>query len=630
MIKLIRANRKSIVGVFLMLLLSASMLLFGTDPINSSSDNYALKVDDATVSSYEFSQRRRELEQRLEQQFGPTYYQLIDAGVINLNQQVMDALLEQMLLNKFAAELGTTAGNTELGSFIQTSFAQDGRFDQNLYANYLSSQGLTAPQFEARIRDELVTQGIDNLIKDISQSTKAEAAKRMRSELTAYDANYIEFDPANFKAKVAEISQDDLMAFYEDNATEFETPAQVEYEYLLISPEQVKDKVEVLDEDIEIYYLEHISDYQTPSKVTASHIQINYTNDSSPEKVSEIKALAQNLHNRVQNGEAISELALEYSDDITTKALGGSLGTFSSGTHSKEIEAAVFGQTEPGLAPLVEADYGFNIVYIDEIIPAEAKPLEGLKAEIKAKLIERDAPAYARAEAEELFDKALEQSLSDIIEGKNLEVKKTDGYVNENTDPEPELSGLSKLVLNSPGDSVQIHDFKDNSLIVKVLNYKDAEIPEFAQVKDKIKEMLTSKKSYELAKESADELLTEITEEKPLKLVAKEKGIPVKEARNLVKSETSKDIFTTPALREALFSLHSETQVPESVVEANGKFYIVQAAKITPPTIKEDDEDLMKYQKEQSQVMARLVRQSLLTVLKQESEIDIDESLLVQ
>ena len=629
MIKMIRENRRSIVGTVLLLALSASMLLFGTDPINKGSDAYAIKIDDITVSNDEFYQKRQELEQNLEQRLGPNYYQLLDAGVININQQVMDSLLDQLLLSKFALDLGTGVGNNELSNYIRRQFSPNGSLDMNLYANYLANQRMTAPQFEARIRGILVAANTENIIRDATRATNAEAKAKMKSDLTAYDASYLEIDPKNYVKKVGEITEDEMLSYYEENAVNFELPAKAEYEYVVITPDKVMEKVEILEDDIELYYLEHQSDYQDPAKITASHIQINFTTDSSPEKVAEIKARAEEVHNKVQAGEDIASLVLEYSDDITTKALGGSLGTFSSGTHGAELEKAAFALTEPGLAPLVETDYGFHVVYVDEIKQPEARPLDEVRGGIKTAIIERDAPAYARVEAEELFDKALAGSLTESAKETGFEIKKTEGVVDASQDPDTALAGLSKLVLNSPGDTVQIHDFADNSIVVNVLSYEEANIPDFEKVKDKVTAIISEQKAVKLAKMNAEEILAEVSSEKNLSTIAKEKKLSIKVAKGMKRSEQSTDIFSNPQLREALFSAGKENQVPNQVIAANGKFYIVQASKITPPAASEDNKDLNKYKNEQSQYLAQVLRSSLISVLKQESEIDIDESLLV-
>lgn len=509
------------------------MVLFGTNPINKNSSQYAIKVGDISISHDEFYKTRQEIEQSLQQRLGANYYQLLDAGLFNLNQQTIDTLLEQLLLNKFALDLGTGVGNSELTNYIRSRFSPDGKFDMNLYANFLASQQMTAPQFETRIRGILLASSVENIIQDASVATKLEAEANRKKDLTAYDVAYLEINPESFKTQAKDFAEDELLKYYEENSLNFEQPAKIKYQYVTFTPEDAKDKVEVLDEDIELYYLEHQTQFQEPAKYSASHIQINYTNDSSPEKVKEIKQLAEELHNRIQTGESIADLALEYSDDIATKSLGGSLGTFAAGTHSPEIEKTVFAMTEPGLAPLLETDYGFEIIAVDEIIQPDAKPIEDVKDKIKAELIERDAPAYARVQAEEFFDAAQSANFNEIAKTQNLEVKETKDLLNEQEDPDESLSGLTKMTLEVAGDMIQIHDLGDKTLVINVLDYQEANIPEFQTVKKDIQEFKATQKSNELAKLKSEEIISLVTDEKTLKEVANDQKLSVKEVKNL-------------------------------------------------------------------------------------------------
>lgn len=132
----------------------------------------------------------------------------------------------------------------------------------------------------------------------------------------------------------------------------------------MIATEYLTENSEVTEKEAKNYYNKNKEDF---FEISASHILISNTDengeDVSDEKKKENKELAENILKRVQKGESIDDLALEYSDDTNTASNGGDLGFFSKGEMNENFEEASFSlKVGEVYSKVVETPYGYHII----------------------------------------------------------------------------------------------------------------------------------------------------------------------------------------------------------------------------------------------------------------------------
>lgn len=76
---------------------------------------------------------------------------------------------------------------------------------------------------------------------------------------------------------------------------------------------------------------------------------------------------ARSLLDRINNGEDFSELARQYSQDPGSASLGGDLGWFGRGAMVQEFEDAAFSLEPGGVSDIVETQFGYHIITVDEV-----------------------------------------------------------------------------------------------------------------------------------------------------------------------------------------------------------------------------------------------------------------------
>ncbi|HSB09441.1 MAG TPA: peptidylprolyl isomerase [Blastocatellia bacterium] len=141
----------------------------------------------------------------------------------------------------------------------------------------------------------------------------------------------------------------------------------------------------VTDEDIDAYFKEHPSDFD---EVRVRHILVSTQPQAEPEDEEqatdakdkdkkpaakpktltkdEARAKAQGLLERVRKGEDFAKLAKENSDDPGSKDKGGEYDFFGRGQMVPEFDKAAFGLKPGEVSDLVETQFGFHIIKLEE------------------------------------------------------------------------------------------------------------------------------------------------------------------------------------------------------------------------------------------------------------------------
>lgn len=120
-------------------------------------------------------------------------------------------------------------------------------------------------------------------------------------------------------------------------------------------------------------------------KVRARHILIKTIDDAnqpySPEDYAAARTSIEDLLARAEAGEDFATLATEYTEDPGSVESGGEY-TFGRGEMVPEFEAAAYGLEIGGISNVVETQYGFHIIMLEERIPStdeeKAKAIEDL------------------------------------------------------------------------------------------------------------------------------------------------------------------------------------------------------------------------------------------------------------
>jgi parvulin-like peptidyl-prolyl isomerase len=150
----------------------------------------------------------------------------------------------------------------------------------------------------------------------------------------------------------------------------------------VLDPDEVQAKME------ENAVYQNMMTYGTDAfydKVRARHILIKTVDDAneaySTEDYAAARTKTEGILERAKNGEDFAALATEFTEDPGSVETGGEY-TFGRGEMVPEFEAAAYGLEIGGISDIVETQYGFHIIKLEERIASTDEEKEQAKLEL--------------------------------------------------------------------------------------------------------------------------------------------------------------------------------------------------------------------------------------------------------
>jgi peptidyl-prolyl cis-trans isomerase C len=150
--------------------------------------------------------------------------------------------------------------------------------------------------------------------------------------------------------------------------------------------QQVQPTIEVSDQEITNFYNEHPSDFARGEQVRARHILAKATPDADEQTRALARGKAEQAHQRAVAGEDFAALATELSEDGSAPS-GGDLGFFEKGRMVPAFADAAFALQPGQISPVVETQFGYHVIKVEERRPAGTVPLDEAKAPIRRVLV---------------------------------------------------------------------------------------------------------------------------------------------------------------------------------------------------------------------------------------------------
>ncbi len=151
---------------------------------------------------------------------------------------------------------------------------------------------------------------------------------------------------------------------------------------------EVVEKVTITETQAQTFYKEHGDDFKTPEMIRVRHILIKTEGAASDEEKKKAKSRAEEALKKLKAGEDFSKLASEVSEDPGTKEKGGELDFFPRGTMIPAFEEAAFALKPGEISGLVETEYGYHIIKMEEKKDAVLEPYEKIKDKVKEQALQ--------------------------------------------------------------------------------------------------------------------------------------------------------------------------------------------------------------------------------------------------
>jgi peptidyl-prolyl cis-trans isomerase D len=437
------------------------------------------------------------------------------ARTLNLKQQALDTLVQRKLLLREAKRQGLMVSNAELIEKVQTYpvFQVNGHFDHSRYLQVLRLSRLTPGDFEQNQREDLLLEKLENLIKDGVQVTEAEVKQTFIHDKEQVNVEYMRVDPAQFVPQV-EMSDADLSTYYQEHLERFRKPEQTRLGYVVVDPEWFAALVEMTDEQLAQYYEQHKEEFRREEQVRARHILFKIAQQAGADEEARVRGEAETTLQRIQAGEDFAVLASQLSEDPVSAQQGGDLGFFKRGEMVKPFEEMAFGLKPGVVSDPVRTDFGYHLIKVEEIQEAGYEPVEAVRTELRTRLAREEARRLAEAKAQAVYN-AMAIAGSEwktAVQALELLPRETPfmapGEVVEGIDNAAEF--MRAALALQDGEVSRPTLIGNQYVVEKLLERKASHIPPFEEVKDAVHDALVRERSYALARQKADEWLTEV------------------------------------------------------------------------------------------------------------------------
>lgn len=622
-------NNKKIVQIFLALI-ALPFAFFGVDSYvrNSGAGSDLASVGDTKITIPQFENALRERQDQMRQALGANF----KAEMMNTPEaklSVLDSLIDQRLLLLEAEKSNLQTSDDVLREVISKipSLQENGQFSLARYESALRAQGMSQPQFEVRLRQDLTLQQLIGAVSDAAfvSQTQIDAMLRMQSE----ERQFSEFRiaPEQFADKVR-IETSAVQKFYEDNMTQFEVPEQVKAEYLVLSLDTILGQVTLADGEVKAWYDSHKDRYEQVEERRASHILIMADADTDKTKA---RAKAEEVLKEVRKSPAkFAELAKQYSQDPGSAEKGGDLGFFGRGMMVKAFDDSVFKQKEGEISGLVQSEFGYHIIKVTGIKAGKLRSIEEVRPEIEAEL-KRQAASRKFAEAAEVFTNMVYEqsdSLQPVAEKFNLKIqqsvwlpKKPDPKVQATLGPLANEKLLAALfaedAVKNRRNTEAVEIAPNTLLAARVLEHVPTSSKPFDSVKTDIEKLLKSREEAAMARSSGEARLAGLKKGGEDKLA----WSPVKSASRMQGSQMP------PATMQALFS--ADVQKLPAYVGAGdkGSYMLYKIVKVSHPE-KTDESARQGIQREYGALVAQEELVAYLSGLRMRYKIKINTAAL--
>jgi peptidyl-prolyl cis-trans isomerase D len=506
MLEVIRTHSKGWVAKFILVLITVPFALFGIDAYLKDAGTGAsvAKVDGATISVQEYRNAMQSLRDRLQKE-NPKDVAALDSPEVK--QSVLDRLINTRLLNAEVAHSNFKVTNEQLAFFITSlpEFQQGGKFSQEVYDKLLSQNQMTPSQFESKMRNELLLQQLRDGVPGLAFTAPAVENAVLNIAHQQREVSVAEIKTSDFISQV-KVEPAEVRAYYDKHKDKFKVPEQVKLEFVMLSANTLITKMQATEEEAKKFYDENAAKFQGDEQRHASHILIGVSATASADAKAEAKKKAEQVLAEVKKNPAkFAELAKKYSQDPGSAEKGGDLGTFGRGAMVKPFEEAVFSMKTGGVSGLVQSDFGYHIIKLNEI-SGQSQGFDAMKAQIRAELMYQKAIAKFSEQAEAFSALVYEQStsLQPAADAYGVTVEKSgwlsyaDGAKFFKSDKLMTLVFTNEVLKDKR--NTEAVEVSNNTLVsARVVEYKPSAPRSFDEIKGGIEELLKIEKASKLA-----------------------------------------------------------------------------------------------------------------------------------
>lgn len=582
-IQSIKDNSQGMIAKIIVGLIVLTFALFGVDAIvgNSGGSSKAAVVNGDEISELELLRAADFFKRRMLQEMGANADpDLIDDQLVRA--RALEELIQRQLLLQVADEQAIFVANGRVDQAIlqNESFQTNGVFDRNIYEYTLRNLQMSPVDYKAQLTRDMLIQQMQLGIASSAFITPAEIDLLARIDRQTRDFSYLIIKANELAADIV-ISDAEVQAYYEENLADYMSEESLKIEYLELKQADFASNIDVDDAEIEQLYQQETDALAAQQERRAAHILI--TEEARSRNESE--QLIIELQNKINAGEDFAELAKRYSEDPGSAENGGDLGFVEKGAFVAEFEQALFSLNEGEVSDIVETEFGYHLIRLEEMRTPEAEPYEMARERLAGELRFRKAEEEFVAAAEELQNDSF--SAGDLVEpaqNQGLSIQATEFFSRQQGSGIAAFEKVRRVafsdeLLTEGNNSDLIELSTDHVAVIRVKQHNPSKPQALEEVASDIRSTLKARAAQQNAQKMGEQILVELRDGKTLQQASDDYGYPlnshqgVNRIANDVDSEILDELF-------ALAKPRDSEATTGSLINSQGDFVVLLLNKV--------------------------------------------------
>ena len=457
-------------------------------------NDYA-KIGKYSISQSEYFRTKAQVEDNLRSQFGEGL-NFSDPAIVDIVSNLTNnSIIEKYTLINFFDDLNADIPDTYIETELSKleAFQVDGRFNQDLFKQYLINFNLTKEDlmedFESDLKLNLAVSLIDSTASSYNQSINQylDLLTERRS------LSFVELEAENV-TKDFTAGETEIQDYYNNNLEQFAIPEK--RSFLLLDLNKNKMNLEISEVEIEDAYNLFLENMPAPEK-RVSHIMIIRDNYSTDLEYQERIAL---VTNQLETSE-FRDLVKNYSDDLGTTDTDGDLGFTNGEVFPSEFESVIAGLNIDDVSPALSYENNTHFLKVTEIKGSDTSSYEDKRTELLGELKQiQFEDEVAQISSSLTFSNFTMEEVKEFAVSNSLELK---DYVDLSVADFPlnfeNSSIVSTTEVNNWSSPLEIGF--DNFSFAYVYDTKDKTYEEFSSVTDSVKNIILESKKTDYLNE---------------------------------------------------------------------------------------------------------------------------------
>lgn len=421
MLQAINDSIKGWLGIVIVVLIGLPFALWGIQSyFEDGGPRFAAKVNSSEITASEFERSVSIQRQTLLRQNDGKMP--IEDNV--LRERTLTQMINQRLLEDVTYESGYRISDAVLSERIKQIFTVDGVFERERFEVSVASIGMSVPMYEHSLRNELRVQQMQSAIANSAFVTNKAVNKIAALSEQTRDVSVLTFNVDHFSTST-KASAEEIKQYYEANMQRFMLPETIKIDYVEITSDALAENIEIDEQQVQQMYDDYLARVLGREERKASHILIQAADDKTA-ALTKIES----LQAEIQQGADFTELAKQHSQDPGSAALGGSLDWVALGEMVKPFENALFDMEKGATSEIVETQFGYHIIKLDDVRSETIVPLAVKRYEFEDEIKTDYAASMFYDISERLATLAFENpdDLGVVVEELGLEIKTSEHF----------------------------------------------------------------------------------------------------------------------------------------------------------------------------------------------------------